>query len=64
MKEFNGVKQEELETFTNGITDAMLNGVEADWSLELGNYKHNIYFYKRGYTFGLHMLNRIREVEK
>lgn len=47
----------ELNAYKDGITDALLEGYKSDWH-------DNFYYYKRGYEFGIHLHNEIKEIEK
>ena len=44
----------ELSAYKDGITDALLEGYRCDWH-------DNLYYYKRGYEFGIHLYNQIKE---
>ena len=42
------------ESFADNIADALLEGYRCDWH-------DNLYYYKRGYEFGIHLYNQIKE---
>ena len=44
----------ELNAYKDGITDALLEGYRCD-------SHDNLYYYKRGYEFGIHLYNQIKE---
>ena len=46
---------DELEAYKDGITDALLKGYMSD-------LHDNFYDYKRGYQFGIRLLNEIKGI--
>ena len=51
------VKDKELNSFKDGVADALLKGNQA-------TQHKNIHFYKQGYDFGLTMYAEINELDK
>ncbi len=46
----------ELNAFKDGTTDALLDGYKSEWH-------ENLYYYKKGYDFGLYLYNQ-EEIKK
>ena len=51
------MKDKELNSFKDGVADALLKGNQA-------TQHKNIHFYKQGYDFGLTMYAEINELDK
>ena len=50
-------KEKELSAFKDGVADALLEGYASDWH-------ENLYYYKKGYDFGLKMYDELKKINE